>query len=531
VLLKQTLYLFGGLAAGPSRELWAYSLLTGRWSPVIAEAGNAPAPRLSHTMSWDGKHSLFVIGGQAAGCQVQDTSRANHGLTVRTVSKRTCYNDCFRYALGGQYKTLATPKSIMIRSLIVLLRFCYLSNAAALRSACSYNTEKNTWQEHYYVGMRPSPRRGHSCTFLANRKPAIAAPVAPVPERYLPCSKPLAAAAAVVATCAPQYSSRELIVIGGAAPDAVFGTETVFAQVWALDLDSGSWQELSAPGPAPPAVFGHTATLLRSSGSSTSSSSAAGSCGTIVVIGGIGLEGLAATSSTDAAVAAQQQQHIHLLDLSTLVWSQLQLHPLSFNVPPLQGHTAVEDPCCPGRLLVFGGRNCSNSNNNYSSSSDSAEAEQAELYTLQGTLWSRALLHDAPAAALLHNSCHKRRSGHVCCAWQPSSSSKGLPAALARPCVLVVGGCSEGGGLVSGQVHALCDAPAAKLRPVSAISALAAATATTTAAAGSRTIESSTDLWEHMRSKMHSVQAWQSGRYTYSHTAICDACAECSRDC
>jgi Galactose oxidase, central domain len=358
--------------------------------------------------------------------------------------------------------------------------------------------------------MRPSPRRGHSCTFLANRKPASAAPVAPVPERYLPCSKPLTAAAAAVATCAPQYSSRELIVIGGAAPDAVFGTETVFAQVWALDLDSGSWFELSAPGPAPPAVFGHTATLLRSS------SSTASSYGTIVVIGGIGLEGLTTASSTDTAAAAQQQQHIHLLDLSTLAWSQLQLHPLSFTVPPLQGHTAVEDPCCPGRLLIFGGRNCSNSSS--SSSNDSAEADQAELYTLQGTLWSRALLHDAPAAApLLHNSCHKRRSGHVCCAWQPSdtsssSSSKGLPAALTRPCVLVVGGCSEGGGVVSGQVHTLCDAPA-KLRPVSAISATATAA---TAAAGGRAIESSTDLWEHMRVKMHSVQAWQRGRYTYT---------------
>jgi Galactose oxidase, central domain len=387
---------------------------------------------------------------------------------------------------------------------------------------CSYNTEKNTWQEHYYVGMKPSPRRGHSCTFVANRKPACAAPIEPVPAHYLPCSKP-ASAATAVATCAPQYSSRELIVIGGAAPDAVFGTETVFAQVWTLDLDSGSWQELSSPGPAPPAVFGHTATLLRSSSAS--------SCGVIVVIGGIGLDGLAAASSPDAAVASQQQQqqqqqHIHLLDLSTLAWSQLQLHPLSFAVPPLQGHTTVEDPSCPGRLLVFGGRNCSNSNSNRSSSSsDSAsEAEQAELYTLQGTLWSRALLSDAPAAApLLHYSCHKRRSGHVCCAWQPcdtnntnssgyvNSSSKGSPAALTRPCVLVVGGCSEGGGVVSGQVHALCDAPAARLRPVSAVSTAASAAAT--AAVRGRTSESSTDLWEHMRMKMHSVQAWQSGRY------------------
>ena len=45
-----------------------------------------------------------------------------------------------------------------------------------------------------------------------------------------------------------------------------------------------------------------------------------------------------------------------MLSLDTLQWSTLDPNPLGFSGPAIYGHTAVEDPTHPGRLVVFGGR-------------------------------------------------------------------------------------------------------------------------------------------------------------------------------
>lgn len=47
---------------------------------------------------------------------------------------------------------------------------------------------------------------------------------------------------------------------------------------------------------------------------------------------------------------------VYILALDTLQWSILDPHPVGFRAPSVHGHTAVEDPLAPGRLIVFGGR-------------------------------------------------------------------------------------------------------------------------------------------------------------------------------
>lgn len=49
-------------------------------------------------------------------------------------------------------------------------------------------------------------------------------------------------------------------------------------------------------------------------------------------------------------------RQVYVLSLDTLQWSTLDPNPLGFSGPAIYGHTAVEDPAHPGRLIVFGGR-------------------------------------------------------------------------------------------------------------------------------------------------------------------------------
>eukprot|EP00904_Undaria_pinnatifida_P006930 jgi/Undpi1/3367/HiC_scaffold_15.g06740.m1 len=96
-LLGGELYLFGGLNAGPSKSLWALNVLQRRWRPIPAKKGTSPAPRQGHTMCWDGKSSLWVFGGQGAATSSVDSSRTHQGVKIRTLAKRTCFNDFFEF--------------------------------------------------------------------------------------------------------------------------------------------------------------------------------------------------------------------------------------------------------------------------------------------------------------------------------------------------------------------------------------------------------------------------------------------------
>lgn len=66
-LLSRQLYLFGGQADTLQNDLWVYALDEQRWR-VVAVTGDLPAARLGHTLLWDARRSrLILFGGQSRG--------------------------------------------------------------------------------------------------------------------------------------------------------------------------------------------------------------------------------------------------------------------------------------------------------------------------------------------------------------------------------------------------------------------------------------------------------------------------------
>ncbi|CAM9491439.1 unnamed protein product, partial [Sphacelaria rigidula] len=348
VLLKGELYLFGGLHAGPSKSLWALNLRERRWRPVAARKGAPPAPRQGHTMCWDGRSSLWVFGGQGADTSAADSSRTHQGVKIRTLAKRTCFNDFFEF-----------------------------------------NTATSEWHDHVQAGVCPTSRRGHTATLVVGRRmvhPTLSMTSAAPSSTHADTQHPAAtessdAAASPRSPSSPTLdrrggdtggggrpgkmtrgrrrgadgwvgegdheregkdcTSREMFVIGGAGTDPIRNMEVVHPQLWIFDFNARSWSCVEAReggkgrsgskggGPGPPAVFDHTATLVGRKH--------------IFVVGG-------------AMVGTALNSEVYVLTLDSLQWSIFDPNPVGFPAPAIHGHTAVEDPVVPGRLIVFGGR-------------------------------------------------------------------------------------------------------------------------------------------------------------------------------
>ncbi|CAM9947200.1 unnamed protein product, partial [Ectocarpus sp. 8 AP-2014] len=381
-LLGGELYLFGGLNAGPSKSLWALNVRERRWRPIPPKTGEAPAPRQGHTMCWDGLSSLWVFGGQGAATSKADSSRTHQGVKIRTLARRTCFNDFFEF-----------------------------------------DTKRLEWRDHVQAGVCPTSRRGHTATLVLGRRPEVS-PRDPQTSSERDTAGTAAAAAGTGAVAATgdlnlgndsasghrradseslghgnstprspgritprkrsgegeggrrgagggggssggggggresgdggmgraSCESREMFVIGGAGTDPIRNMEVVYPQLWIFDFNRRTWTcveaaggggasgggrskgnntSSAAAGPGPPAVFDHTATLAGGTH--------------IVVIGGV-------------MVGRALNSQVYMLALDTLQWATLEPHPLGFSAPAIHGHTAVEDPAHAGRLIIFGGR-------------------------------------------------------------------------------------------------------------------------------------------------------------------------------
>ncbi|CAM9486863.1 unnamed protein product, partial [Ectocarpus sp. 12 AP-2014] len=385
-LLGGELYLFGGLNAGPSKSLWALNVRERRWRPIPPKTGEAPAPRQGHTMCWDGLSSLWVFGGQGAATSKADSSRTHQGVKIRTLARRTCFNDFFEF-----------------------------------------DTKRLEWRDHVQAGVCPTSRRGHTATLVLGRRPEVSPREPQTSSERDTAGTAAAGTGAVAATgdlhlgndsasghrrvdsesvghgnstprspgrITPRkrsgedeggrrgaggggdssggggggresgdggmgrasWESREMFVIGGAGTDPIRNMEVVYPQLWIFDFNRRTWtcveaaggggasgggrskgnnNSSAAAGPGPPAVFDHTATLAGGTH--------------IVVIGGV-------------MVGRALNSQVYMLALDTLQWSTLEPHPLGFSAPAIHGHTAVEDPAHAGRLIIFGGRGGKNWN-------------------------------------------------------------------------------------------------------------------------------------------------------------------------
>ncbi|CAM9261332.1 unnamed protein product [Ectocarpus fasciculatus] len=402
-LLAGELYLFGGLNAGPSKSLWALNVRERRWRPIPTKTGEAPAPRQGHTMCWDGLSSLWVFGGQGAATSKADSSRTHQGVKIRTLARRTCFNDFFEF-----------------------------------------DTKRLEWRDHVQAGVCPTSRRGHTATLVLGRRPEMSPRDPQTPSERDAAGTAAATGGAVAATgdrnpgndstsvhrrtdaesvghgnstprspgrITPRKrsgegeggrrgaggggdssggagggresgeggmergscESREMFVIGGAGTDPIRNMEVVYPQLWIFDFNRRTWtcveaaggggssaggkskgnnNSSAAAGPGPPAVFDHTATLAGGTH--------------IVVIGGV-------------MVGRALNSEVYMLALDTLQWSTLEPHPLGFSAPAIHGHTTVEDPAHAGRLIIFGGRGGKNWNT------------QVLTFQVRKNLWSMAV--------------------------------------------------------------------------------------------------------------------------------------------
>ncbi|CBJ29303.1 expressed unknown protein [Ectocarpus siliculosus] len=300
-------------------------------------------------MCWDGLSSLWVFGGQGAATSKADSSRTHQGVKIRTLARRTCFNDFFEFDTkrlvagprpGGSLPHLEAWAHCDPRSRAAT-RDLNLGNdgASGYRRADSESVGHGNSTPRSPGRITPRKRSGEG---EGGRRGAGGGGDSSGGGG----GKESGDGGMGRASC----ESREMFVIGGAGTDPIRNMEVVYPQLWIFDFNRRTWtcveaaggggasgggrskgnnNSSAAAGPGPPAVFDHTATLAGGTH--------------IVVIGGV-------------MVGRALNSQVYMLALDTLQWSTLEPHPLGFSAPAIHGHTAVEDPAHAGRLIIFGGR-------------------------------------------------------------------------------------------------------------------------------------------------------------------------------
>lgn len=268
------MYVFGGLGAGSVDEMWAFDLASMRWSPVRPSGTQCPPPRCSHTLTADSDGRIWCFGGQSGQNEKVDLRKDSAtALRVRMLERRSVLNDLW-----------------------------------------VFNPEEKLWREEHIPGIAPSPRRGHTATLVVGRlvgrsgeDGALANPSGSALMASLESSK----------SKAPPL--QELLVLGGAGPDAGKGFEAVLGQLWSLNLRTRAWQSLETTGLPPDQIarFEHTATLVGGG------MQGVGVSQTLVVIGGVSSSTLEHADGAGREPSYRwgcAETRLLALDLDTLVW-------------------------------------------------------------------------------------------------------------------------------------------------------------------------------------------------------------------
>lgn len=349
------IYVFGGLGAGPVGEMWAFDLKASRWAPVRPHASHGHAPpagRCGHTLTTDGEGRLWMFGGQAGKKEEGDFKKDGaNAMKVRMMGRRNVFSDSWCF----------DPKA---------------------------HHGEGAWHEITIVGISPSPRRGHTTTYVVGRRQEHHHhgddDNASVGSASIDSTEVRRRQATGGALPPQGPAAHELLSIGGAGPDPGKGFEQVHGQVWCFDLKRRDWRMLETSGLASDATarFDHTATLV---GGGMAGASAAQ---TLVVLGGVSGSsfdnGFSASPDGDAASPdggkakgaaptptyswGKAETRVLALAVDTLVWTELIADAPSTSLlssfsgdeatpaPSLHGHTACLNPMNAREVLVFGGR-------------------------------------------------------------------------------------------------------------------------------------------------------------------------------
>ena len=312
-VLGSKVYVFGGLGAGASNQLWALDTILHRWERLLPPGPKPPARSAATLAGDDDAHAVYLFGG--LGRVKRDYLKTRDGVpgaTLRTQlhAQRSMFSDVWRF------------------------------DGTAKR-----------WEELTFIHMCPAPRRGHTATYCSGR--------VLVEEPEETSVDGTEATSFTEATSADGTEARSLVeegallpkymvVVGGAVPDPKGFEHIAGTPVWALDLNRRKWLHLPTTGYAEAAHrFEHTTTKLGER---------------LFVVGGMTMplcdgQDWRPPQGNDLVFGAMRWgrvvDDVACLDLETLVWSRLDV-----DGPPLavRGHAACESPLRPGELLVVGGR-------------------------------------------------------------------------------------------------------------------------------------------------------------------------------
>lgn len=85
VLCESKLFVFGGLGAGPTGELWCFDLATSRWSTLAS----GPQARSGHSLMCDEEaKKIWLFGGQGLGKKTDVKSPQTSILVIQTKFQR-----------------------------------------------------------------------------------------------------------------------------------------------------------------------------------------------------------------------------------------------------------------------------------------------------------------------------------------------------------------------------------------------------------------------------------------------------------
>ena len=227
-VLGSKVYVFGGLGAGASNQLWALDTILHRWERLLPPGPKPPARSAATLAGDDDAHAVYLFGG--LGRVKRDYLKKRDGVpgaTLRTQlhAQRSMFSDVWRF------------------------------DGTAKR-----------WEELTFIHMCPAPRRGHTATYCSGR--------VLVEEPEETSVDGTEATSFTEATSADGTEARSLVeegallpkymvVVGGAVPDPKGFEHIAGTPVWALDLNRRKWLHLPTTGYAEAAHrFEHTTTKL-----------------------------------------------------------------------------------------------------------------------------------------------------------------------------------------------------------------------------------------------------------------------------
>jgi hypothetical protein len=258
--IGQRFIVFGGKSSGGNRnDVWAYDLRQNRWTELSSAAGAAPAPRFTPNAVYDpAGYQMIVWSGQSGGGFHNDVwafDLASHQWSEFTPSEP---RPNIRYGAASVFDPLERD----------LVTFAGFTDQGRFEDTWRFGVEPEAWREIETGAANPHKRCLHSASYDPSRHRMMiyggqrSGPLGDLWafdlasdswSELTPASRPPGRYFTAQAYAA---QSDALLIFGG---NLGAGRSN---EVWAFDLGAGSWRLLNPAGAAPSARDGAAAAWI-----------------------------------------------------------------------------------------------------------------------------------------------------------------------------------------------------------------------------------------------------------------------------